>query len=182
MKPRTEKKLSKKLALLLAGTKAYSGIWIDDEYYRHNTYPSISSGGVLTPRQVRYNRESRVSVNHVPSIGGEPDYWGEGTDHYTVHEVYQRGLFDELLYTNEFCGDERQWAEKGTPEREAWEVFKDSHIAAVRRQYRRLSAGMNLLPHARREGELLRAKEARSAQDMANFRAKRQQEAAARAA
>ncbi|MCK2122066.1 hypothetical protein [Pseudomonas sp. PNPG3] len=176
MKPRAEKKLSKKLALLLAGTREYSDIWVDDEYYRHRKY------GDLTPRQIRYNRESRVSVNHVPSIGGEPDYWGEGTDHYTVHEIYQRGLYDQLYYSPEFINDDRQWAEKGTPEREAWEVFKDAHVESVKRRYRHLSAGKNLLPHARREGEALRAKEARRAQELADFRAKRQQDAAARAA
>ncbi len=182
MKPRIEKKLSKKLALLLAGTREYSGIWVDDEFYRHPLYPSVKSGGVLTARQVRYNRESRVSVNHVHSIGGEADYWGEGTDHYTVHAIYLRGVGDKLYYTDEFCSDRRQWAEKGTPEHDAWLVVNDAHLAKFRRRYRRLRAGKNLMPHARRESELLRAQEARRAQDLADFRVKRQQEAAARIA
>lgn len=182
MKPRIEKKLSKKLALLLAGTREYSGIWVDDEFYRHPLYPSLNSGGVLTARQVRYNRESRVSVNHVHSIGGEADYWGEGTDHYTVHELYQRGLYEELLYTNEFCSDQRQWAGKGTPDHNAWLIVEKTHIATVRRRYRRLRHGKNLLKHARREGAFLRAKDALRALELAKFRAKRQQEAAARTA
>ncbi len=43
MKPRIEKKLSKKLALLLAGTREYSGIWVDAEYYRHFSQDRIAS-------------------------------------------------------------------------------------------------------------------------------------------
>ena len=182
MKPRIEKKLSKKLALLLAGTREYSSIWVDNEYYRNEIYPSTSSGGVLTPKQIRYNLESRVSVNHVPSIGGEADYWGEVTNDSAPPEIYQRGLYEGLIYTREFCDDDRQWAKEGTPERQAWEAFRDDHIAAVRRRYRRVRSGKNLLAHARHEGAVLRAKDARRAQALADFRAKRQQEAAARAA
>lgn len=80
MKPRIEKKLSKKL-LAIIGNKL-GKVWIDDEKEWHRLHWRYRGDDMppLTGKQKRQNWQQRVHVNHVPSIGGEPDYWGEGTD------------------------------------------------------------------------------------------------------
>lgn len=89
MKPRIEKKLSKKLAVIMAG---YCGaVWIDNEVDLHRLH--FKPRDQLTPKQERENREQCVRVNHIPSVGGGLDYWGEGEDWYTVFASVRDLLF-----------------------------------------------------------------------------------------
>lgn len=93
MKPRIEKKLSKKLHAILGNT--IGKVWIDDEYYLAPPHFRDRHGDrrpPLTGRQERENREVRVRVNHMPSIGGGLDYWGEGEDWYSVLYVAKEVL------------------------------------------------------------------------------------------
>lgn len=85
MKPRIEKKLSKKLAGIV-GNKL-GKVWVDDEVDWPKPHWRDRFGddrGPLTGKEERQNRQTRVSVNHMPSIGGELDYWGEGTDWHSL--------------------------------------------------------------------------------------------------
>jgi hypothetical protein len=92
MKPRIEKKLSKKLHAILGNL--LGKVWIDDElelhqpHWRHHN----SDNSPLTSKQKRKNWQMRVSVNHMPSIGGGLDYWGEGQDWHSVLCVAQEAL------------------------------------------------------------------------------------------
>lgn len=92
MKPRIEKKLSKKLHSILGNL--LGKVWIDDElelhqpHWRHHN----SDNSPLTSKQKRKNWQMRVSVNHMPSIGGGLDYWGEGQDWHSVLCVAQEAL------------------------------------------------------------------------------------------
>lgn len=78
MKPRIEKKLSKKLVAI--APSLFVGWWVDKEIERMRP----CWGKNLTSKQKRKNREQCVSVNGIPSLGGELDYWGEATDCETV--------------------------------------------------------------------------------------------------
>ncbi|MBS4689894.1 hypothetical protein [Aeromonas veronii] len=92
MKPRIEKKLSKKLHAILGNL--IGEVWIDKElelyrpHYRHNNLDNAP----LTSKQERENRQVRVRVNHMPSIGGGLDYWGEGEDWHSVLYVAREVL------------------------------------------------------------------------------------------
>jgi len=89
MKPRIEKKLSKKLHAILGNL--LGEVWIDNELELHQPHWRYRHGPddrpPLTGKQKRQNREVRVSVNHMPSIGGGLDYWGEGQDWHSVLDV-----------------------------------------------------------------------------------------------
>lgn len=85
MKPRIEKKLSKRL--LQISPSLFEDAWIDNEW-EHWTKHYAHNDETLTPRQIRENLQQRVSVNHVPSVGGGVDYWGEGQDAYTLWEAW----------------------------------------------------------------------------------------------
>lgn len=108
MKPRIEKKLSKKLHAILGNL--IGEVWIDKElelyrpHYRHNNRDNAP----LTSKQERENRQVRVSVNHMPSIGGGVDYWGEGQDWHSVLYVAQEVLLwafgEETDSEGPFCG------------------------------------------------------------------------------
>lgn len=67
MKARIEKKLSKRL-LALAPT-AFKDSWVDTEVFE-------------------LAWEQGTSVSHIPMTGGEPDYYGEATDAYTLWEFW----------------------------------------------------------------------------------------------
>ncbi|MFG0873921.1 hypothetical protein ACF8QD_09585 [Aeromonas media] len=86
MKPRIEKKLSKKLHAILGNL--LGKVWIDNELELHQPHWRYRHGlddrPPLTGKQKRENWQMRVCVNHMPSIGGELDYWGEGTDWHSV--------------------------------------------------------------------------------------------------
>ena len=82
MKPRIEKKLSKKLHAILGNM--LGDVWIDDEWLLHRRHFRCPDDPPLTGKQERQNRAQRVSVNHMPSIGGGLDYWGEGEDWHSV--------------------------------------------------------------------------------------------------
>lgn len=97
MKPRIEKKLSKKLAKILKNVRGFTpnDVWVDNEYssdafdihWKHN------NPNCLTSKQKRQNwQRTRVSVNNMPSIGGGLDYWGEGTDWISVFECAKEML------------------------------------------------------------------------------------------
>ncbi|WP_324042686.1 hypothetical protein [Aeromonas caviae] len=85
MKPRIEKKLSKKIHAILGNL--LGEVWIDNDLELHQPYWRWRNGDdrpPLTGNQERQNRQMRVSVNHMPSIGGGLDYWGEGEDWHSV--------------------------------------------------------------------------------------------------
>lgn len=85
MKPRIEKKLSKKIHAILGNL--LGEVWIDNELELHQPHWRWRNGDdrpPLTGNQERQNRQMRVSVNHMPSIGGGLDYWGEGEDWHSV--------------------------------------------------------------------------------------------------
>jgi hypothetical protein len=85
MKPRIEKKLSKKLHAILGNL--LGEVWIDNELnlnQPHWRWRNDDDRPPLTGNQERQNRQVRVSVNHMPSIGGGLDYWGEGEDWHSV--------------------------------------------------------------------------------------------------
>ena len=63
MKARIIKKLSKKLSLILP--KEYKASWVDNSVMEESW-------------------EQGSMVSNCTMIGGGLDYWGEGTDHYTV--------------------------------------------------------------------------------------------------
>lgn len=92
MKPRIAKKLSKKLAVILQSVKGFTSrdVWIDKEFSSEK-YPlhyNYENPNGLTSKQKRQNYERLgVSVNNMPSVGGELDYWGEGTDWCSVVEA-----------------------------------------------------------------------------------------------
>jgi hypothetical protein len=119
MKPRIEKKLSKKLAVLLKNERGYAGrIWLDDGYCRSTIYGHEKP---LTPRQRRYNLESKTSIKSVPSIGGESDYFGEGTDHSTLWKYFRGGAYDEAYYAGVDWGLEFHRYRENDPVQEAWQ-------------------------------------------------------------
>lgn len=90
MKPRILKKLSKKALAIFATSprrdfqQSVQRSWIDDEFeldYLTTVERAKSSA------KERLHRQTRVSVNHVPSIGGEYDsYAGEGSDFCSFFE------------------------------------------------------------------------------------------------
>ncbi|PVZ19966.1 hypothetical protein SAMN05660463_00847 [Pseudomonas sp. URIL14HWK12:I9] len=172
MKPRIEKKLSHRLVRIFEGTRVFDSVWIDDEYYRH---PLFSWGEALTPSQIRFNKECNVKVNHVPSVGGEPDYWGEGTDHFTVLSAYRDRVWSEILYTDRLCKLDCKWPrpEEGTAEFEEWQAEKNALLDQARRAYRRQRPGNRLMAHARGEAASVRASEAEEARKRAERRASR---------
>lgn len=90
MKPRIEKKLSKRLSSILSDVRGFTlkDVWIDDDVERFAVhYKYQNKDGVLTSKQKRQNYEQNVSVNNIPSIGGGLDYWGEANEHYSVFEA-----------------------------------------------------------------------------------------------
>jgi hypothetical protein len=172
MKPRIEKKLSKRLVAIFDGTRVFESVWIDDEYYRH---AKSGWGEPLTPKQIRFNRECRVRVNRMPSIGGEADYWGEGTDYRSVYRVYTDMLWSEILYTDELCRLDCQTPRPidGTPEHADWEAEKASLLAHAGRAYRRARPGNRLIAHARLDAARTRQKEADEARKCEEWRARK---------
>lgn len=93
MKPRIEKKLSKKIHAILGNL--LGEVWIDNELELHQPHWRWRNGDdrpPLTGNQERQNRQMRVSVNHMPSIGGGLDYWGEGQDWHSLLYVAREVL------------------------------------------------------------------------------------------
>ena len=87
MKPRILKKLSKKALSIYAASprrdfqQDAKRAWIDDEF--EASYPPCFA---KTPKAKRDCEQARTRVNHVPSIGGEIDYFGEGTEFRSFYE------------------------------------------------------------------------------------------------
>lgn len=93
MKPRIEKKLSKKALAILAASErrefqqTSDRAWIDDDF--ETDYIALFSRAE-SGKAERLHRQGRVRVNHVPSIGGEYDsYLGEASDHFTLYRWAQ---------------------------------------------------------------------------------------------
>jgi hypothetical protein len=88
MKPRIEKKLSKKLAEILKDKQGFKPdqVWINNEYAeKFKIHWEHENPNGLTSKQKRQNYEHLgVEVDNMPTIGGELDYWGEGTDYESV--------------------------------------------------------------------------------------------------
>lgn len=157
MKPRMEKKLSKALVAIFKGARLLDRAWIDREYYRDTVY-AWPGRPVLTPKQIRHNRECRVRVSHMPSIGGEADYWGEGSDWNTVHAYYLSCTEGDIFYGNDelFRLTHRFDDEPLTPEQQA---RLDVLMPIARRQAKRIKNGRHLLTYAREQAAPLRFKE-----------------------
>ena len=93
MKARIVKKLSKRLAEILAPEKyqikdrLLHKIWVDADY-EHPGFIYRRHGG-MTPKQRRACWQSKTSVTNIPSVGGEYDsYTGDCSDHFTVFEAF----------------------------------------------------------------------------------------------
>lgn len=90
MKPRIEKKLSKKSLAIFSSShrpdfqQTAKRAWIDDEF----ELPWLTKEEkAKSPAKERLHRHGRVRVNRVPSIGGEYDsYAGEGTDFHSLYK------------------------------------------------------------------------------------------------
>lgn len=107
MKPRIEKKLSKKLAEILKGQHGFepARVWIDTEYAteKHKIHWEHNNRSGLTSKQKRQNYERLgVEVGNMPVIGGNLDYWGEATD---VESVFLRAR-DAVCWWRFPCKDE----------------------------------------------------------------------------
>ena len=103
MKPRIEKKLSKKLAKILKNVRGFTpnNVWIDKWYSNEacDIHWAHNNPNGLTPKQKRQNwQRTSVRVNNMPSVGGELDYWGEGTDWRSVFREAQEMLLWEMFY------------------------------------------------------------------------------------
>lgn len=91
MKPRIEKKLSKKLSKILRNVRGFTpkDVWID-KYYSSESFQihwDCDSQEGLSSKQKRQNwQRMRSNVDNMPSIGGDLDYWGEGTDYSSVFD------------------------------------------------------------------------------------------------
>lgn len=107
MKPRIEKKLSKKLAKILKNVQGFKpkDVWIDGDY-ASESFPihwDCDHTNGLTSKQKRQNwQRMRVSVDNMPSVGGGLDYWGEGTDFSSVFESACELLRWEMFPCSEF--------------------------------------------------------------------------------
>lgn len=178
MKPRIEKKLSKALVAIFQDTREFQGVWIDNEWYRDTPHGRQEN---LSGKQERQNRECRVAVNHMPSVGGEADYWGEGTDWYTVHCAYIRATCEGIWYAEELFRLSHRW--DGQPPLTAEEQARLEFLTAqARRQSRRCRKGLHLLALARDEAAVMRFKEAIQAAQLSASKARWAAEAAARKA
>lgn len=181
MKPRMEKKLSKALVAIFGGTKVLASAWVDNEFHRHSPHSAWKDKPALTGKQKRQNRECRVSVNHMPSIGGEADYWGEGSDWYSVHHAYSECACDGIWYADELFRLTHRY-----PDEPPLTSEKQERLAALqaraKRQSRRLRIPRNLLAHAREAAAVARFEEAIRADQLAASRARWAAEAAERKA
>lgn len=140
MKPRIEKKLSKKLALIV-GDKI-GKVWIDSELELFPPHWRDRFGDhrpPLTTKEQRENWQTKVRVNHMPSIGGELDYWGEGTDYNSVFYCVREWLrwdIGEPQYSIDSEGDVwTDWPKVKDRLTGAWVIRKarqSSHRMGVR--------------------------------------------------
>lgn len=86
MKPRTEKKLSKRLVEV--APTLFSDAWVDKDVEHHPKHYALNSGEVLTAKQKRENYDMLSSVNNVWSVCEGTDYWGEAADSHTVWDYW----------------------------------------------------------------------------------------------
>lgn len=96
MKPRIEKKLSKRLVEI--APNLFKDAWIDRDFELWQKFWPHHYGGKLTSKQKRANMQQKVRVNNVYSVGGGVDYWGEGMDCYSCWQW----LKDNWPYVGDF--------------------------------------------------------------------------------
>jgi hypothetical protein len=131
MKPRIEKKLSKKLHAIL-GNKL-GKVWIDDEKEWHEPHwrCRVDHRPPLTGKEKRQNWETKVRVSHIPSIGGGLDYWGEGEDWYSVLYSAREWLLwqvgEQVMRTDENGDEWPDWPRLKARMTGAW-VIKHARI------------------------------------------------------
>ncbi len=104
MKPRIEKKLSKRLAKILSNVRGFTDkdVWIDSDLELFPRHYASRNKVALTPKQKRQNYEQRVSVNNMPSIVGGVDYWGEGEDWNSVFDAATQMLIWSMFEIEPF--------------------------------------------------------------------------------
>jgi hypothetical protein len=135
MKPRIEKKLSKKIHAILGNL--LGEVWIDDELELHQPHWRSRYGcddrPQLTGKQKRKNRQMRVCVNHMPSIGGGFDYWGEGQDSHSVLWVAKEVLLWHFGKETDEAGPYGGWPLLRAKMTGAW-VIKHTKLYAMQEQ------------------------------------------------
>lgn len=134
MKPRIEKKLSKKIHAILGNL--LGEVWIDNELDLHQPHWRWHNGDdrpPLTGNQERENRQMRVSVNHMPSIGGGLDYWGEGQDSHSVLWVAKEVLLWHFGKETDEAGPYGGWPLLRAKMTGAW-VIKHAKLYAMQEQ------------------------------------------------
>jgi len=82
MKARIEKKLSKRLVEI--APSLFPGAWLDKD----------------EPSELAC--EQRTCVSHIWSIGGGIDYWGEGTDSFTLWDAWAGGRQHGWCWAGDF--------------------------------------------------------------------------------
>lgn len=151
MKPRIEKKLSKRLAVIFNGLCIGRSVWIDREFERdrHYAWPDKP----LTPAQVRHNQQNRVAVNHVPSVGGEYcSYAGDCSDHFTLYQwLYDRERCD-VFYDPEF--DDMNFDDPDAPKSPEEAARIEALWEKARRRWRRRRQVPHLMERAREMARL----------------------------
>ncbi len=131
MKPRIEKKLSKKLHAILGNL--LGEVWIDDELELCRRHRRYRDDPPLTGNQERQNRQMRVCVNHMPSIGGGFDYWGEGQDSHSVLWVAKEVLLWHFGKETDEAGPYGGWPLLRAKMTGAW-VIKHAKLYAMQEQ------------------------------------------------
>lgn len=135
MKPRIEKKLSKKLHAILGNL--LGKVWIDNELELHQPHWRWRHGSddrpPLTGNQERQNRQMRVSVNHMPSIGGGLDYWGEGQDWHSVLYIVKSALPWHFGEKTDHDGPHGGWPQLKAKMTGIW-VIKHAKLYAMQEQ------------------------------------------------
>lgn len=86
MKPRIVKKLSKRLVEI--APSLFASAWVNNDVEFSTQHYAFQNNGALSSKQKRENLETLSGVNHIWSVGGDRDYWGEATDIYTVWEEW----------------------------------------------------------------------------------------------
>ena len=108
MNPRIEKKVSKRLVKI--APKLFKGAWIDNDKEWWDTLYEHQLKRPLRKCEKQANtRNNRCKVNHIFSVGGGIDYWGEGEDWYSCFEWLQNnwpwiGKFESYPEGHEFHG------------------------------------------------------------------------------
>ena len=82
MKPRIEKKLSKKIVDL--NIPSIRSAWLDKDFNGWGYRQLRKDLKKLSAKELRNHYDSRSTIQNVWVMGGKPDYWGEATEVETV--------------------------------------------------------------------------------------------------